>query len=186
MSLIDKFVTLVQEIAGDFNSVRENIRGLSYGLNQKQDKSVSLSALSTKTIPAGDLVDTSSAQTLYNKTLQGTKITSALTYVYEYNMGNQAGNYVHNFGTYPRARVMVTGNLNLTFTFPGVGHYVLIAYMTGPSSTTITISNASGYTKSYIGSATQPAINTNSNGRTMFVIYYDGQYANIGVSKLDA
>ncbi|WP_396190395.1 hypothetical protein [Flavobacterium sp.] len=100
----------------------------------------------------------------------------------EYSIGNITGATTINFANGQKARATLTGNVTFTFSFPGVGMYLLVLVQDATGNRTVTYP---GGTK-YVGSATAPAINTTASSETMLNVYWSGTAVYVGGSKVNA
>lgn len=100
----------------------------------------------------------------------------------EYNAGNSGTSVTVDFANGQKQVLTLTGNATVTLAFPGVGDYKIRLVQDGTGSRTVAWS---GVTK-WVGSATQPAINTAASSETLVGIYYNGSNAYLGAVKVNA
>lgn len=100
----------------------------------------------------------------------------------EYNAGNITGSTTINFSNGQKARATLTGNVTLTFSFPGVGSYQLILVQDATGNRTVSYAQS----PKYVGSATAPAINTTASSETLLTVYWSGTSIYIGGAKVNA
>ena len=100
----------------------------------------------------------------------------------EYNAGNSGTSVTVDFANGQKQVLTLTGNATVTLAFPGVGDYKIRLIQDATGSRTVAWS---GVTK-WVGSATQPAINTTASSETLVGIYYNGTNAYLGAVKVNA
>lgn len=118
-------------------------------------------------------------------TLAGAQpITNKTIYAFgsQFGAGNSGTAKTVTFANGQKQKLTLTGNATITLTFPGVGNYQLILAQDATGSRTVTWSGVSRW----VGSATQPAINTAANSETLVSIYYDGTNVYLGAAKVNA
>lgn len=100
----------------------------------------------------------------------------------EYVIGNITGAATINFGNGQKARATLTGNVTLTFNFPGVGHYTLVLVQDATGNRTVSYAVA----PRFVGRATAPDINVTANSETILTVYWNGANAYLTGSKVGA
>lgn len=100
----------------------------------------------------------------------------------QYSAGNSGTAVTVAFSNGQKQKLTLTGNATVTLTFPGVGNYQLILLQDATGSRTVAWSGVSRW----VGSATQPAINTAANSETIVSLYYDGANVYLGSVKVNA
>lgn len=100
----------------------------------------------------------------------------------EYYIGNIAGGATIYFSNGQKARVILTGNVTLSFVFPGVGHYTLVLVQDGAGNRTVSYAVA----PRFVGRATAPDINVAANSETILTVYWNGSVSYITASKVGA
>lgn len=100
----------------------------------------------------------------------------------EYYIGNISGGTTIYFSNGQKARVILTGNVTLSFVFPGVGHYTLVLVQDGAGNKTVSYAVA----PRFVGRATAPDINVAANSETILTLYWNGAVSYITGSKVGA
>lgn len=100
----------------------------------------------------------------------------------EYQIGNITGATTIYFSNGQKARVILTGNVTLSFVFPGVGHYTLVLVQDGTGNRTVSYAVA----PRFVGRATAPDINVTANTETILTVYWNGSVSYITGSKVGA
>ena len=136
--------------------------------------------LSKNAFAAGD-VTLAGTQTLTNKTVNGQTV-DFVKFAAQYDAGNSSTSVTIDFANGQKQKLQLTASTTITFSFPGVGNYLLRIYQDATGSRTVTWSGVSNY----VGSATAPAINSAANTSTIVSIYWDGSSAWLGASKVNA
>lgn len=155
-----------------------------------QGYSLNLTNWGNKGVPAGNIVDDSTSQTLSNKTLNSPAINTPsvnnyLRFNSEHNHGTVATTATTiDFTNGQKQRVTLSSNTTISFTFPGVGNYQLIVIQDGTGNRTFTFNGASYF----LGKASESALDKNltANGRTLVSLFWDGSAITLGSVKLNA
>lgn len=100
----------------------------------------------------------------------------------EYVIGNITGATTINFTNGQKARATLTGNVTLTLSFPGIGHYQLILVQDATGNRTVSYAA----TPRFVGRATAPDINVTANSETILSLYWNGTNVYLTGSKVGA
>lgn len=111
-------------------------------------------------------------------------VSNKTTYTFgsQYNAGNSGAAITLNFAQGQKQLLTLTANATVSFSFPGVGNYQIVLRQDATGSRTVAWSGVS----LWVGSATQPAINTAANGYTLVSVFWDGTAAWLGAAKVNA
>lgn len=110
------------------------------------------------------------------------QVFSVVSFTGQFANGNSGTAKLIDWSNGQKQSLVLNNNCTITQTFPGPGNYQLILLQDTTGNRTVTWSGVSRW----VGSATQPAINTAANSATVVSLYYDGANVYLAASKVNA